>query len=444
MGEEPSSSNKRGPHRPAGPPKLLVLDTNYSLEGIRERKIEASITCRDLDGFFEHVWSVHPFATLVTTAAWGARNGRPCSYELAPRHTIIEGKVGRFAALAFLGPLNFFLSQVGMILMLRRLIIRERISVIRAASPLYIGLFGLILKWLTGVPLVIRVGANHDKVFETTGRAIEQRLTRRRDVEKMIERFVFRHADLIAGANQDNLDFALANGAPPERSTLFRYGNLVDPAHFIDPRQRKIDPTVPASFGLQPGKYLIYVGRLEPVKQPGHVIEVLFAALQEGHSVKALLAGEGSLRAALSDQARALGAGEAVVMPGNIDQQRLAQLLVQAAIVVSPHTGRALSEAALAGAAIVAYDVDWQGELIETGQTGVLIAHGDVAAMARAVVELLNNQKLRKMLGEAARDRALSMLDPVTLDEHERAEYRRLLKMEPATPATVTPAIGIH
>ena len=410
-------------------PRLLVLDTNYSLEGIRERKIEASITCRDLDGFFEHVWSVHPFATLVTSDEWGPRFGRPQTYELAPGHTIIEGKVGRFKALRAVPPLNFLLGQIGMIADLRRLIRRERISVMRAASPLYIGLFGLILKWLTGVPLVVRVGANHDKVFETTGQPLEPRLTHSRKVEKWIERFVFKRADLVAGANQDNLDFAIANGASPERSTLFRYGNLVDPGHFIDPADRQIDAAIPRSLGLEPGKYLIYVGRLEPVKQPDHVVTVLAAARRNGHDVKALLAGEGQLREALRNQAEALGVADALVMPGNVDQQKLAQLFAQSAVVVSPHTGRALSEAALAAAPIVAYDVDWQGELIETGRTGILVRHGNVEGMTKAVIDLLSDKKLRETLGRAVRERALGLLDPVALNEHERQAYRALLGM---------------
>jgi glycosyltransferase involved in cell wall biosynthesis len=419
----------------AARPKLLVLDTNYSLEGIRKRKIEASITCRDLDGFFEHVWSVHPFATLVTSDEWGPRYGPPETYQLVPRHTIIEGKVGRLRALRAVPPLNFLLSQIGMIADLRRLIRRERISVMRAASPLYIGLFGLILKWLTGVPLVIRVGANHDKVFETTGQPLEPRFTRSRKVEKWIERFVFKRADLVAGANQDNLDFAIANGASPQRSTLFRYGNLVDPEHFVDPADRLIDPAVPRSLGLEPGRYLIYVGRLEPVKQPGDVVQVLAAARRQGHDVKALLAGEGQLRGALREQAEALGVGDALVMPGNVDQQRLAQLFAQAAVVVSPHTGRALSEAALAAAAIVAYDVDWQGELIETGRTGILVQHRDVDGMAKAVIGLLSDKKLREKLGRAVRERTLELLDPVALNEHERQAYRALLGM-PVRPAS--------
>ena len=236
-------------------------------------------------------------------------------------------------------------------------------------------------------------------------------------MEKVIERFVFKRADLIAEANQDNLDFAIANGAAPDRSTLFRYGNLVYPGHFVDPAKRTIDSGVPASLGL------------EPVKQPDHVVEVLAAARRQGHDVKAVLAGEGQLRTALLDRAEALGVADALVMPGNVDQRRLAQLLAQEAVVVSPRTGRALTEAALAGAAIVADDVDWQGELIETGRTGILVKHGDVAGMSKAAIDLLDDEALTRKLGRAVRNRTLDLLDPVALNKHERGEYRKLLKL---------------
>ena len=138
------------PRETAGSPepvrKLLVIDTNYTLEGIRERQIEQSVTCRDLAGFFSHVWSVHPFATLVTSDEWGSRYGPPETIEIADRHTIIEGKVGRIAWLRQLFLVNFLIAQIDLFVRLWRLIRRERISVIRAASPLYLGLNALNLR----------------------------------------------------------------------------------------------------------------------------------------------------------------------------------------------------------------------------------------------------------------------------------------------------------
>ena len=407
--------------------KLLVLDTNYTLEAIRERQIEQSITCRDLGGFFAHVWSVHPFATLVTSEEWGSRYGRPSVYKIAPRHTVIEAKVGRFESLRWFFTANFLLSQIGLFVRLARLIRRERISVIRVASPLYVGLFGLALSRLCGIPLVIRVGGNHDKYFETTGRPMEPRLMRSRKIEKLVERFVFRRADLVAGANQDNLNFALANGARAERSTLFRYGNLVDSRHFVDPQERIKDDSALREVGVERGEFLFYVGRLESIKQPDHVVEVLARVRSRGFDVKAVLAGEGRMLPELEQRARGLGVDRQIVFPGNLSQGRLAQLLPAAAVVVSPHTGRALTEAALAAAPVVAYDVDWQSELIEDCSTGVLVPHGDVAALADGVAALLADADRAKRLGQALRARALDMLDPEALDEHERSEYRKLL-----------------
>ena len=55
---------------------LLVLDTSYSLEDITKRGILDSVTCRDLDGYFKHVYSVHPFASIVTTTAWAKKFGK--------------------------------------------------------------------------------------------------------------------------------------------------------------------------------------------------------------------------------------------------------------------------------------------------------------------------------------------------------------------------------
>jgi glycosyltransferase involved in cell wall biosynthesis len=256
---------------------------------------------------------------------------------------------------------------------------------------------------------------------------MEPRLSRSRRVEKIIERFVFPRADLVAGANQDNLDFALANGARTERATLFRYGNLVDPRHFAEPTDRGSSESVLRQLGVEPGKFLLYVGRLEPIKQPDHVIGVLAEVRSHGFDVKAVLAGDGTMRETLARQADELGIADHVIFAGNLDQGTLAQLFPVTAAVVSPHTGRALSEAALGAAPIVAYDVDWQGELIQTGQTGILVPHDDVAGMADAATAMLADPERARSLGRAVRFRALEMLDPEALDEHERSEYRKLL-----------------
>jgi glycosyltransferase involved in cell wall biosynthesis len=273
---------------------------------------------------------------------------------------------------------------------------------------------------------VVRIGANHDKHFETTGKPIEPRLMRSRAFEKLVERFVFRRADLVAGANQDNLDFALANGASPERSTLFRYGNLVDPRHFEPANKRGSPAAALRNLGVRRGEFLLYVGRLTQIKQPEHVIEVLARLRSRGLELKAVLAGEGPMQADLAKLAGKLGVADEVVMPGSLDQGQLALLYPSAAAVISPHTGRALAEAGLGAAPVVAYDVDWQGEVIETGKTGILVEHGNLEAMSEAAYSLLSDPDAARELGSALRKRILDMLDPAKLNDHERQEYGKL------------------
>jgi glycosyltransferase involved in cell wall biosynthesis len=275
---------------------------------------------------------------------------------------------------------------------------------------------------------VVRVGGNHDKIYETTGNSMEKRLFFHRRIEKIVERFVFPRADLVAGANQDNLDFALANGARLEFSTLFRYGNLIDKRHFVEPSQRTGGRLLLQEIDVKPYFFILYIGRLESVKHPDDVVRVLAEVRRRGYVVKAVLAGDGQLRSELRNLACELGVENQVVFAGNVDQDWLSKVIPFASAVISPHTGRALSEAALGGVPIVAYDVDWQGEVIQTGITGELVSHLDRAGMVDSLERLLNDSEYARVMGAAVRNRIIKMMDPETLNQHERDQYRAVME----------------
>jgi glycosyltransferase involved in cell wall biosynthesis len=411
----------------ASGPKLLVLDSSFSLEAIRAQGLEESITCRDLQGFFAHVWTVHPFATLVTSARWAPRHGLPARHVLSERHTFIEGKVARFKLLDSLPALNFLIAQLSLSWRLVRLIRKERISVIRAGDPLYLGLLAWVLARCCGIPYVVRVGGNNDKVYEVTGRPLMPRLFGSRRTEKVVEHFVLSRADLVAGANQDNLAFALANGANPEKSTLFRYGNLISKHHLVPPEERQGGAKLLEELGLESHRYLLYIGRLEPIKHPDHVVRALADVRERGYRVRAVLAGDGSMRGELEALARELQVEDHVLFCGNVSQEWLAQLIPLAAVVVSPHTGRALSEAALGGAPIVAYDIDWQSEVVKMGATGILVPFQALGEMVNGIERFLADRDYAAEMGAAVRNHAVSMMDVEALNAHERTQYKRLL-----------------
>ncbi|MDB5199022.1 MAG: hypothetical protein JWO92_985 [Chitinophagaceae bacterium] len=408
--------------------KLLVLDTSYSLEAIQKRGLIQAVTCRDLNGYFNHVWSVHPFATLVTSPEWTSKFGKPVWHSLTPSHTFIEGKIGRYAWLKWISPLNFLFGQVGLFFSLKNLIKKENISIIRVGDMLYLGLLGWLLSRWCKIPLVVRVGGNHDKVFETTGQPIQKRIFFNRKIEKKIERFVLSRADLVAGANQDNLNFALANGARKKYSTIFRYGNLLYEGHFIEPENRKEGISLLNELGIKAFGFLLYIGRLEKVKHPDHVIQVLADVRKGNHDVKALFVGDGTMLVKLKELSVTYGVKNEVVFAGNQNQEWLSRIIPLAAVVLSPHTGRALSEAALGSVPIAAYDIDWQSEIIENEITGLLVPHPQQKKLSEATERFLTDKTFAKKMGGALRKKAIEILDPKKSNLHEIAEYEALLK----------------
>lgn len=414
--------------RPArGAPRLLVLDTSYTLHAVRSRGLEHSVTCRDLDGFFRRVFTVHPLVGAARDEPPANALGPVSEDVLGPRHTFLQGRVGRTPLLEALPMWNFALAQAGLLLRLEQLVRDERVSVIRASDPYWPGLLGLLLAKVHGLPLVVRIGGNYDAIHAQLGTPAYPRLFRSRRVEKAVERLVLPRADLVAAANQDNLGYALANGARPERATLFRYGSLIDPVHFTDPTPRRAAVTVRAELGLGERPYAVYVGRLEAVKHADDTVRVL-AALRKAHPDLALvLVGDGRERAAIEGLARELGVQGDVVFAGNRGQAFVAEALAGASVVLSPHMGRALVEAALSGTPIVAYDLDWQGELVRGGETGELVKALDWEAMAEAADRVLADRTLAARLGGCAREAALDMMDPAKLMAHEREAYTKLL-----------------
>jgi glycosyltransferase involved in cell wall biosynthesis len=408
--------------------KLLVLDTSYTYEDILKRGIVDSVTCRDLDGFFNHVYTVHPVATLVTSTEWTPKYGKPVVHVINDKHTFIECKAQRYKWLSWFLLLNFFLSQIHLYFYLNKLIRQQSINVIRSGDCLYLGLLGYLFSKKNKIPFLVRVGGNNDKVFETTGQPLQKRIFFARSIEKKVERFVFKKADFVAGANQDNLNFALNNGARVDKSGIFRYGNLLDANHFIAPNLRKEGASLLEKIEITPHKFLLYIGRLEKVKHPDHVVNALIYLRHNNIDVKCLFVGDGTMKQTLLDLAKQNNIENFVVFAGNQNQEWLSRIIPLCSAVMSPHTGRALSEVALAGVPVVAYDIDWQGELIENNVTGLLVKYAEQQLFNEATKIILTNSVLSKSLAENLRIKALNMLDPVKLNANEVSVYTYLIK----------------
>ena len=404
---------------------ILILDMSFTLKMFRERHLEQALESRKLDGYFGRVISVHPLSGLFERG--NNRFGEPVVTQLDNEHVFVEGKIGVSPLLRFLPPLNLILAQISLIRLLLKIARNDdaKVDVVRIGDPYYLGLMGWLLSRLLKAPLAIRVCFNYDLLFKTAKKPVFPRLFGFRFIEKLVEHFVFPRCDLIAGANQNNLDYGIANGAAPEKGVVFRYGNLIYPLHFSEPSTRIEGEKLLNDIGVE-GDFLATVSRLEEMKQPEHNLLVLKKLKDLGYDTKFVFIGDGSMRSRLEEMTNEFGLSEQVFFAGNRSQKWIAEVLPRARLVLSPHMGRGLTEACLAGVPIVAYDYDWQGEVIKSGETGELVPDGDHNEMAKRAAQLLGNPARARQLGLEARCVVMEMMDPEKLTNYEIETYEAL------------------
>ncbi len=88
----------------------------------------------------------------------------------------------------------------------------------------------------------------------------------------------------------------------------------------------------------------------------------------------------------------------------------------------------AILEAMASSLPIVATRVGGVPEIVDDGQTGLLVSPKDVDALARALIRLIENPLLRRQLGVAAQKRVAENFDIAHTQAKTLALYGRLLQ----------------
>jgi phosphatidylinositol alpha-1,6-mannosyltransferase len=161
---------------------------------------------------------------------------------------------------------------------------------------------------------------------------------------------------------------------------------------------------------------LLTVARLERTKGVDLVLESLAALARSVPALHYVVAGDGSQRDRLHDQARSLGIERCVTFLGTVDESTKLALYSLCDAYVMPSRlvpgrpwegfGLAFLEAAVFGKPSVGGRVGGTADAIDDGVTGLLVDTSDARGTRRALALLIADASLRARLGEAARRRA--------------------------------------
>lgn len=208
---------------------------------------------------------------------------------------------------------------------------------------------------------------------------------------------VMRQADVLAVVSHAMRELAVSLGMPGERIVVASMG--VDVERFCPPDAGR------ARAGV------LFVGRLAEKKGVIHLVRAFRMIHEQMAQVRLDIVGDGPLRAGLEAEVRRLGLAEVVTFHGALPQAEIPPFFQRAQVFVMPSVvaeggdqeglGLVAAEALACGCPVVAHDLPAIRDIVLDNVTGLMVPPGDEAALAAAVMRLLQSPGLAAGLAEA-------------------------------------------
>ncbi len=211
----------------------------------------------------------------------------------------------------------------------------------------------------------------------------------------------------IIAVSSDIRQSLVSVGASPFRIDVVPNG--IDERRFRRDPQR--EPEARRAFGVRGRDYVIgAVGRLEPEKNYALLLTA-FQRVSKGHpDVRLLIAGDGSLRAALQAQVDGLGLQGRCSILGHVSDVPFLHHALDAFIMCSDNEGspNAVLEAMALGTPVVCTDVGGVGDLVRDNLDGLLVGRRDLEGLVRAIEDTVTHQERARRRAQSARSRVES------------------------------------
>ncbi len=226
-------------------------------------------------------------------------------------------------------------------------------------------------------------------------------------------------------------DYLSLKGLPRKKLRVIYNG--VDPERFepsATPETIRTELGIPADHAV-----VGLVARLEPQKDPHTFLRAAAIVAAKCPAVSFLVVGGGTLERELPGLARELGIADRVIFTG--PRRDVPELLAgcDVSVISSLKEGMSNSvmESMAAGKPMVATRVGGNAELIQNGETGLLIPPGDPSSLAGAIQRLLDNASLAQAMGRRAKIRMAERFSVDAMVEAIQWLYAHLLRPKPAS-----------
>lgn len=169
--------------------------------------------------------------------------------------------------------------------------------------------------------------------------------------------------------------------------------------------------------------------RLTAVKDIATTVRAFARALKEAPQLRLFIAGDGEDEAMLRRLCKELDVTDRVTFCGWVSpvEPFFRSMDINLLSSVSETFPYSILEGICAGCATITSDVGGMPELIDTGENGYIFPVGDHKQLARYMVRLANDAKLRHTFAEALYEKASRDFSKDKMCERQEANYRHLL-----------------
>ena len=215
-----------------------------------------------------------------------------------------------------------------------------------------------------------------------------------------LSRWKYRQVDCFICVSQAIRTMLIADGVPPARTVVVNEGIDLERVDAAPPANLHEELWLPHNAPIVGN-----VAALVPHKGQRHLIEAAGLVVRQVPDARFVVAGEGELRGMLERLIRDRRLEKHVHLlgfrPDVLSLHKAFDVFVMSS--VTEGLGTSLLDAMACGKPVVASEAGGIPEVVENGLTGWLVPPRDHAAMANAIVGLLNDAALRRQMGEAGR-----------------------------------------
>ena len=389
--------------------KNILYITPSDIDDLLKKNVLELVKQRDEDGFFNNVLSLIPIAknnkkinvsSHIKIIQYGWKSKFNFLNKL--KITKIFGTLLILFKLAFIFPFQ---------------IKKEKISIIRATDPYYMGLIALYYSKIFKVPFVVSIHSNYDLGEKLKGQTFN--ILGSRQLAKKLELFIYQKANLILPIREF---LKPKTKIEQNKIKIFPHGISFadfDKTKFIDIKNR---------FNIEENKKIIsFVGR---VSKENYIFDVIKIA-KELQKIRSdfifLIVGDGVERKNMQNQIVESQLQNLCLDIGFQNREVVNNVRKQSFISFSLMGGFSLIEACAGARPVISYNVEWHYELVKNNKTGFLIKENNISEVVEKIDFLIKNPEIANSIGKNARELAFNRHEIKNTVKIKQNIYKELL-----------------